>query len=312
MLWSAFKALVRTHMPAHGRRAGIQSMIDQLILSGVEDIQRACEFYQAGHVNIYGAGDLSVDGFASTGPLPAGQIIRARIVKYDTVAGELLPAIYLGLSQAPWSAYANMRDGELAACIGLIAIDPVTRRFGFVPGLNVESRLVFEWSGVKSDFNDADPVPFDNLVAMAVADFVLARVVRQVDRDLGMAQSYQGSFIGAKRHIISDALDRVRLKEMDGSSNLSGSEDLTSGVFPTTPLGATFTFMPTIVSILGADATSLQGITSSGLATGVVYLFIIGDDVQYWRLAVGSQATDVNAGYVRPVDYTTRVWIRIQ
>jgi hypothetical protein len=312
MIWSEFKTAVRVYLVAHNRRQGVQTLIDSLIQAGAIDLQQAIPYYQTGHSDIYQASDLSADGYASSGNLPAGKIERARIVKFDPDQALMLVGVYLGLDQVPWSEYLRMRGGEFEFCAGKIAIDPTRRRFAFVPGLNDASRLVIDWSGVKVDFDDADPVPFDEAFAQAVGEYVLAHLTRDLDKDPGSYEVLFRSFRRKKTLLHSAALEKLRIADMTPDSNLDGDESLTSdGSFTVESSNAGFLFRPSITSLTGAGVTTLEGSPQALLAAGTVYMLIIGGLVQYWRLVAGDAATDVNAGLVRPADFNGRMWSQI-
>lgn len=312
MIWSEFKTAVRVHLPAHNRRQGIQTLIDTLIVAGSVDLQQAVSFYRTGHSDIYDISDLAVDGHATSGTLPAGKIERARIVKFDTTQSLLLTGIYLGLKQVGWEEYLRMRGGEYEFSAGKIAVDPVRRRFAFVPGLNDESRLVIDWNGVKIDFADADPVPFDEAFVQAVGEYVLARLARDIDHDLAAYDMLMRSFRRLKRLLASEALDRARLGDMSPDSNLDGDETLTSDGASTAQAGTgSFFFRPGITSLTGAGVTTLEGTPQTLLAANTVFMLIIGGIVQYWKLEAGDAATNVNSGLVRPADFNGRMWNQV-
>lgn len=311
MLWSAFNTKVREFLPAHNRRQGIQTMIDTLIKAGAADVQRSIPFYQTGHSDIYEPADVTTDGYASIGDLPAGKIQRARLAKYDPDNELLYRGVYLGLEQVSWEYNLLMRGGELSAYAGRIAIEPVTRKFCVVPAINTASRLILDWNGVKTDFANDDVTPFDDEVAQAVADFVLARVTRQVDRDFNLANSYEGSFRLLKRKLDSEARDRVRIGNMKPGSQLNGDETLTTDSVAAVIMSGDFLYQPTITALTGGGGNTLQSRPQNAVTTGTLWAFTIDSAFHVWKLVVGDVATDVDSGYVRPDDYNARVWERI-
>jgi hypothetical protein len=310
VLWSEFNTAVRNFLPAHGRRQGIQTFIDTLIKAGVADVQQSVEFYQTGHQDIIGPDLVTTDGYASIGDLPAGQIQTARMAKYDPEAELLRRGIYLGLKQIGWENNLRMRGGELAAYVGRIAIDRVNRKYCVVPAINANSRLVLEWNGVKRDFGNDDETPFDDDVAEAVADFVLSRVSRQIDRDLNLANSYAGSYVLKKRKLVSEALERSRVAKFSGSQ-LDGDDSLSTDVGVVVITSDTFMFQPTITDYLGSGGNTLQSRPQNTVTTGTVWMIIVNDRSSTWRLTEIDQASNVDSGYVRPDDFNGRTWVRV-
>ena len=202
MIWSAFNTEVRKHLTAYNRVQGIQTWMDLLIKAGAADVQRAVEFYQTGNTSTFTAAQLTADGYAQTGVMPAGTISAARIQG----ATESNPVF-----QASWALMRDMREGTLSAN-PIIAVDATGRKFALYPALNSESSLVLEWTGVKYEYADADTVPFDAAFVQAVAEYVMARCVRQVDHDVGLSQSYLASFALLKRQLVSETRAARTLK----------------------------------------------------------------------------------------------------
>jgi len=310
VLWSEFNTAVRNFLPAHGRRQGIQTFIDTLIKAGVADVQQSVEFYQTGHQDIIGPDLVTTDGYASIGDLPAGQIQTARMAKYDPEAELLRRGIYLGLKQIGWENNLRMRGGELAAYVGRIAIDRVSRKYCVVPAINANSRLVLEWNGAKRDFGNDDETPFDDDVAEAVADFVLSRVSRQIDRDLNLANSYAGSYVLKKRKLVSEALERSRVARFSGSQ-LDGDETVTSNLSEVAITSDDLMYQPTITALTGGGGNTLQSRPQNAVTTGTLWVLVISDVTSIWRLTAIDEATDTDSGYVRPDDFNDRTWVRV-
>lgn len=315
LTWSQFNAEVRVYLHLYNETPIIQDLIDKLIASGAADVQRSVDYYQTGHVDVLDGNAMTQEGFAFTTTAPNGKITNARMVKYDTEANELRPNVFRSLRQLEWAKFPAMKGGEVAMCDGFIAIDRVSRKLAVTPGLNAETRLIIEWNGIKTDFDDVDVTPFDDRMAEAVAYFVLARVTRVVDKDISQSQSYEGEYVRVKRKLASDQNwnhvvdDRVK-------SQLNGDETTSGGLFPVTPINPLFVFRPDITTLTGGGASALDGqVTTTGVGENTVYFLIIGAVQQYWRLVAGTDATSVPDGFVRPLDYATTtnefVWQRL-
>jgi hypothetical protein len=225
MTWDEFKAIVRIHLVTHNRRQGIQTYIDTLIKAGSADIQRTVEAYQQPHVETLGPVTLVEDGFASTGTMVAGKILRTRIVVYDTALAAVVPDEYLALEQISWTQYQRMRAGLRIYGDAVIAINPHNATFAVVPQITAEMRLIIEWQGVKTDFAGSGTVPFDEAFAETVANYVLGHLTRTVDRDLAMAQSYMQSYVRGKRILLSEARYKTTVLEPLGDSNWGQVEE---------------------------------------------------------------------------------------
>lgn len=204
LTWAQFKIEVRIYLHLYNEVCNVQTLIDRIIPAGAADIQRGIEFYRTGHTNTFALADVTVDGFANRLTAPSGKIDSARLVKYDTVATALVPEVFRSLEQVPWTEFQAMRAGLVDASVGRMAINPATRVFAFTPGLNAETRLVLEWTGVKTDFADDDVTPFDARMAEAVAYFTLARVSRVTDKDMQQHATYEREYLNLKRKIFSD------------------------------------------------------------------------------------------------------------
>ena len=189
MNWSSYNALVRTHLTAYNRVKGIQDWLDLLIKAGTTDVQRAVPYYQQG--NTYSP-TLVDDGYAQTAATPAGVITGAYIVKGEE---------HNPVEQVPFSR--ALIEGTRPDT-PVYALDATGRKFWVYPAVPDDATLVLEWTGVKTDYADNDVVPFDEPFAHAVSEYVMARVARQVDHDMGAAQSYAASFTLLKRQLFSE------------------------------------------------------------------------------------------------------------
>ena len=64
-----------------------------------------------------------------------------------------------------------------------------------------EASVVVEWEGEKADFATDDLVPFDEDAASAVADYVRAKVEREVNRDLAQARDYERTWAATRQRL---------------------------------------------------------------------------------------------------------------
>lgn len=315
LTWLQFKNAVKVYLHTYVDVPDIQTLIDASIAQGAADVQRVVRKYQTNHTDTYGYGDLTSTGFTYTATLPNGKITSARLVKYDTEAEVVRPNVFRTLKQIGWENFPAMRGGERSYCEGTIAINPVTRQFAISPGINSESRLYLEWDGIKTDFDDGDLTPFDERMVEVVADFVLHRIKRTVDKDIALIRSYEQSYIVGKRKLLSDS-NWEQVIESNVKSQLDGDEDYEGSGGSGSVMAPLFYFRPDITALTGGTATDFDSVvTATGMATDTTFFLIIGGVQQYWRLIAGTDATDIDAGFVRPLDYhgttNARVWQRL-
>ena len=286
LTWEQFNTQVRLYIHNYNHVPDVQALIDALIASGVEDLQRSIVSYQTGHSDTYASASLTSQGFAQIGALPAGRVRSARMVKYDTADYLLRPNIFRPLQQVAWKHIHAMRGGEFAAFSGSIALDPVNRQFAISPPLNSETRLVIDWVGVKSAFQAADVTPFDAQAAEAVGLYVLAKITRVVDRDAAQSGSYTQSYSLLKRQLLSQArweavIDKLPDAQLDGDDTYATS---TSDI-----LMELFTYRPDLTALDTGAVNSLDSITTAEVVlTGTVLFLVISGVPQYWRLVLGT------------------------
>jgi hypothetical protein len=234
------------------------------------------------------------------------------MVKYDVAEAVLRPNVFRTLKQVGWDKFPQMRGGEFYYGSGAIALNPIGRQFAVVPLLNAESRLVIEWQGVKASFANGDLTPFDERMAEVVADFVLHRVKRTIDKDQSLTPTYERSYVLGKRKLLSDA-NWDAVVETKVESQLSGDETF-SGATNSIVENALFEFRPDI-TVLPGDLAAVVTATGMGMGTGTVFLMVISGIPNYWRLVVSNEVTAVLSGWIRPGDYNAstnpRAWERI-
>ncbi len=115
----------------------------------------------------------------------------------------------------PWSGRNDLIYGTM--CVndlnGRITFDPNGLTFLVYPRLQevnadgLNEYLELNWDGIKIEFEDADPTPFDEQMTDTVAEFVQAKFARHVDRDLVAASAAEmegkralaGAYLDARR-----------------------------------------------------------------------------------------------------------------
>lgn len=212
MTWAEFNASVRVYLPNHTRRQGIQALLDQLIRAACVDMQSAVPSFATGNSNEYGPDETTTDGFSSVGTLPDGQITAAYLVARDADTQVIDYTNRTNLTQIPWADRNAMTAGLVEENRGYIAVDPQSGMFRIAPALDDTFRLVLEWTGIKFDYAQTDRVKFNPQVAQAVAEYVLARITRMIDKDMTIASSHEKTYVQLKRRVRSEE----RAREMVG------------------------------------------------------------------------------------------------
>lgn len=218
MTWSDFITAVRTFLPVDAGRfnvgTGATNYIDSMITQAVIEIQSTIEFYRANQETAYQATDLSIEGMASVGTLPDGCMPdSAWMVKIGS------PCVRQPMWDYDWQ---NRHDLVCGACRVRgrqysISIDPKGQLFYAFPQVDATHQISLYWDGLKTSFSGSDSVPFGEAEALVVADFVKARISREVDKDIALAQSYQATYMAGKRRLLADSKDRGRLKKSNDS-----------------------------------------------------------------------------------------------
>lgn len=209
MTWAEFNTEVRAHLPQHSRRQGIQDLIDKLIVAAARDLQRFVRGFQTGHVDTYDVDAVTAYGYASSVSAPAGTVSRVWQVVYDADTEEEDPCDFCDMQLVPPLVLQDMRCGTVGEKDALAVIDRGT--IYVVPAITESSHLKVQWDGVKTDFADEDETKFDDDAVTAAADFVLARLARQVDGDLAAAASYDMTYRRARNALFSEYRARNRV-----------------------------------------------------------------------------------------------------
>jgi hypothetical protein len=87
MTWSEFTAAVAQLLTVDGVRLGTLDFVDRQLRAGLVDIQNFIPFYRMGHEETYGTNELTVEGMASRGDLPATADIQdCFLLRYSAAA----------------------------------------------------------------------------------------------------------------------------------------------------------------------------------------------------------------------------------
>lgn len=221
MTWLEFKQGVYELITVDAERMGSEAFVNRQIALAVDDLQSHVEFYRIGHETTYEVDDLTDDGYASRGELPAGAYLREL---YHVKVGNNCVSRPLY-----WWDYSNRRDLKCGAvgigCRGTwfrYTVDPQMRSFWVYPRVTSGYQVKIVWDGKKTSFEDEDSVPFDEPVTLLVAEWVKMKMAREVDRDLQTARDYERSYFGLRRRIYLDIKERMAVRTTRSKADCAG------------------------------------------------------------------------------------------
>ena len=229
MTWSEFKAAVRTYLTVDGARLNVQDYIDRAILTGVIEIQSYIPYYRV-HSNVTFSQNGTIkdsepvadDQQASSGILEGDvRITDAYFIDgtedYDWPDDQNQPndsnceCYRIPLTVWPWANRHDMLCGY-AKDHHAIAISPNGADFIIFPQVTSTDKVEIYYQSIDRIFSDTDVIPFsDEEVVMAVAEYVKAKLTREVDRDLALHKSYLTSYLKQRQNIYLDTRDRKRV-----------------------------------------------------------------------------------------------------
>jgi len=187
--FAQFKASVRERLPLDANREGAQTLINRSIEAALIVIQRNCRGLRIPFTSAFASTDMDVEMEAGRLALPSGIAVvhDVAIVTYE--AG--LETGRTSLTSVIWDLRQHIIYGE---SIGY-AMAPGRGVILFSPWLAENQKLVVEWEGLSTTFQETDSSPlFDERVAGAVSNFVSAELARRSDNDLQLAASFMQSW----------------------------------------------------------------------------------------------------------------------
>jgi hypothetical protein len=202
MTWAEFKAAVKVLLTTDANRAGATSYVDALIRLGITDLQHFIKAMRTGFITVYYPEDLDTAGETSFGNMPGAVTVTSM---YMTKSGHTCCRVpYL-----PYPGGWEHRFDLTCQSAGLkdhnwSVFDPFGETFGVYPALEEGYEVEMVWDGVRLGWDDEDTMPTaytDERVALAVAEFVKARVAREVKNDMNMAGSYQQSYNALRQQL---------------------------------------------------------------------------------------------------------------
>lgn len=230
MKWSEFKSLVRVYLlvDADRKGRGIQNYIDQLMISGVVNLQEYIEAFLSRNVNTFFGNDML--------EVPTGN--NSTEVQFAPTHAKIESVIVSGLidedESQRWYSYVEVvpwanRYSVINGCPN--RTNSYAGRITFGDGkmylcspLVDDQKLYVYWSGVKRVYDDDDYVIFDDLAAKAVADFIKAHLNREVDKDIQLYKSYMEMYSKQRQEL------HIAWKDYNHTTAIDHAESSSSGV----------------------------------------------------------------------------------
>lgn len=227
MTWLEFKNAVKVYLTVDANRLGATAYVDGLIRQGVLDLQNFIQAFQSGFITKFGVNDLDVEAETSVGTMPHGaKIADLYLIRTGHTC-----------CRAPYVPYPGGWDNRFdltcqnarLGALPLFVLSPWADSFYVYPKIEAGYEVEMTWDGVKIAFADGDTLPAayeDEQAHLAVAEFVKARVAREVKNDLQFKTSYQADYYGLRQLLYlrwkANTSYVMRRESPDQASNCSG------------------------------------------------------------------------------------------
>lgn len=207
MDWLTFKNSVLALLTVDSNRLNTQTYTAEKIRHAVEDILWVVPFYRKGQESIFDTSNMTQEGFAHKGVMPPGAVItNAEYYQKSNNCARRPIDLYDWMKR-----YALICGYECLTDCGsfLIAIDPHGASFYIYPNVDDDHAVVLEWETTIAGFIDTDIISFgDNRVIEAVAFKVKAEIIREVDKDIPLSESYLKSYSQKRTQVYLEARKR--------------------------------------------------------------------------------------------------------
>ena len=183
MTWAEYVEAVKDHLPLDGERRGTERAFLRYLKNSIIDLQHNVDSFKSNHTTTFQVADLTDEGFASRGILPAGAYPKAFWIiwnKLDNEGNSQAKCMRNRLVRFPW-IHRQAYICQSMRCSYAYSIADNNRSFLVHPKINDETELLLVWDGIKTSFADGDQVPFTEAAAEASAHFVSAQFAMYVD-----------------------------------------------------------------------------------------------------------------------------------
>ncbi|HIA61735.1 MAG TPA: hypothetical protein EYN93_02385 [Planctomycetaceae bacterium] len=234
MTWAEFRTAVKELITVDGVRVGVATSptgsgtpyLTRMTRNGAAEVLSHVEYYSKNNITKYnlagisGHRPLTTEGNASLGELPGGaRPQEAYRLFYDSAeVAASPPTDDEGCNRTPLANYQYTNRNDMICAhpmiskgASLIAIGKAGD-FYVYPSLDREEVLEVHWDGFEVSHADADKVPYDEPMAECVAEFVKAKITREVDKDLKLHDSYYASFRKKRQELYINSFGRQALR----------------------------------------------------------------------------------------------------
>lgn len=204
MTWAEFQTYVLDFLPIESQRIGIENFRDQQLRAGVIDLQSLIPALRVGHTTSIAADGFDMDGLlAGMCDAPDGVVRRVWLV--NDIEDEDHPGSSnrKAYTSGSWSEHKDLVLG-IDLTIGRWLLSPDQKTILLSPVPDADHHVEIEWEGIKRTFLSTDVVPFTEEVAEAVAEFVKAKIMQHVERDVQMAMTHFQEYSRLRRRIYAD------------------------------------------------------------------------------------------------------------
>lgn len=193
--WSQFLAAVTALLGVDADREGVDAYRLAEIRQAVIDIQHHIPAYRNRHETVFLPADTVYEGKASKGVKPPESILRDLWlceIQLDSNGKQTGKFRRYGLDPYPWDKRMELIKGNVTVneSRGKYTVDPNGYEFYVYPGIYDKFVLSMFWDGLKLEFGNDDETPFDEPMAGVVAKKVKAEMMREVEQNPALHQSY--------------------------------------------------------------------------------------------------------------------------
>lgn len=199
-------------------RRGLEDFRARAMKNAAVNLQRFITAYQVGHTTTYLEADLDTQEYAMIGNLPTGAIPHAFYI-YSTAVdseGDAHPDCNRNrLDYWDWNNRQFLICNNCEKRLYAYSIAPQGRMFIIRPLLNDDTKLLLVWQGIKSEFDDADVVPWPEAAAEAVTAFVKWRILLEIDKNPALAQTQFAIWSTARLALFRDEQEKLDAEKKD-------------------------------------------------------------------------------------------------
>ena len=204
MTWAEFQTYVLNFLPVESQRLGIEHFRDQQLRASVIDLQSLIPALRVGHTTTVAADDFAMDGpLAGTCAAPDGWVRNVWLVSDEADENRPGSSNRKPYTSGAWAERKNLVLG-LDKTIGRWLLSPDQQTILLSPVPDDDHHVEIEWDGIKRTFANSDVVPFNEEMAEAVAEFMKAKIVQHVERDMATATTHFQEYARLRRRIYAD------------------------------------------------------------------------------------------------------------